>query len=78
MKNFYTQCINSYNKNYNDTELLMNFINNFNISERLSNSQDGLTVLFAELNNNSIEPFFRMDTEDIDGLPYKNIPSIIS
>jgi len=56
----------------------MNFINNFNISERLSNSQDGLTVLFAELNNNSIEPFFRMDTEDIDGLPYKNIPSIIS
>jgi len=78
MKNFYTQCINSYNKNYDDTELLMNFINNFNISERLSNSQDGLTVLFAELNNNAIGPFFRMDTEEINDLPYKYIPSIKS
>jgi len=76
MKNFYTQCIISYDKNYDNKEFLMNFINNFNIGEKLINNQDGLTVLLAELHSNGIETFFRMDTEEIDDLPYKYIPSI--
>ena len=75
MKNLYTQCISSYNKNNDNMEILMKFINNFNISEKLSN-HDGLTVLLAELHSNGVELFFKVDTEEVYGLPYKYIPSI--
>ena len=77
MKNLYTQCINSYNKNYDYTNFLTNFINNFNISEKLS-MHDGLILLLSEQNFNGLTPFFAMGMEMIDGLPYKYISSIRS
>jgi len=77
MKNLYTQCINSYNKDYDNKNFITNFINNFNISEKLS-KHDGLTLLLTELNFNGFTPFIVMDMKSIDGLPYKYIPLIKS
>ncbi|OUM59520.1 hypothetical protein PIROE2DRAFT_14929 [Piromyces sp. E2] len=76
MKSVYTNCLQSYNKNQNKNDYIINFINAFNINEKINNP-DGLSTLIADLHNNNIDVFFMVSSEKQNGIPY-DIPYILT
>ncbi|KAL6608583.1 peptidase family M13-domain-containing protein [Neocallimastix sp. 'constans'] len=72
-KNFYSACINSYNTINTNNEILINYINKFNITKALNNAEE-LEILFAEFNEIGINTLFRIEEGYIKGLPYESIP----
>jgi len=65
IKTIYTTCINENESIKNKKKLLIDYVNNFNITETLmSNDKDRLTLLLAELHNNGIEFLFRVSERE--------------
>ncbi|OUM62220.1 hypothetical protein PIROE2DRAFT_11533, partial [Piromyces sp. E2] len=68
MKNIYKGCINSHNKDYDKNEFLMNFVNQYNITELTNN--DGLMILLAKLHNYGYELLFKTEVTKVNGFSY--------
>jgi len=81
LKTIYTSCLNEQKLNKNKNELLIDYINNLNITETLTNndSLDGLAILLANLHNLGVNLLFSVDsnlyTKD-ENLLNRNIISI--